>query len=139
MSTDPHILIVTFDPCPECPPDGRCDDCTDYPEIDYAIECPGRTEQCRVWWECIDCTRKANADESGAFGEHLHEEPEHGVQHRWLGGVGYCTPGDGCAVQLADSLPDCASEVATEPGRYPVDYDFDDGELSRLTLLVGVA
>lgn len=135
-----HVLVITIDRCPECLPDGAlCADCTEEPALSYDIECPGVTDAsgCRCWWECMDCTRRARDDVE--FAERLPEEPVHGVQHAWIGGIGFCTPSDQCAVQLSDYVPDAASYVASEPGRYPVDFDFEDGALSNLHPLTGAA
>lgn len=122
MSTEPHILVATAEPCTEPGPGGApCADCVEHPELTYAIECPGiEAGGCRIYWEC----REKHSDDDV---DRMHEEePVHGVEHVWIGGLGWATPGAHCYVQQADAMTDAASYVATKPGRYPVTWETDD-------------
>lgn len=121
VDLSPHILVVTVDRCPDCPPGGLCADCTEHPELTYVVECPGVTDVCRTWWECMESHSEDDEERME------NEEPVHGAEHQRVGGLGWCTPGSQCFLTISDSIPE-EGEYATngKPGRYPVGFDFGD-------------
>jgi hypothetical protein len=112
MAKTVHTLVVTLD---------------DEDSVDYEVECPGISDDCRAWRVCTPCSSRAATDDQ--FNDELYDEEEmHGVEHQRLMGE-WMVPTEACLVVTHDYLWDSASYVTREPGRYPVVATFeDDGE-----------
>lgn len=109
----------------------------------YAVECPGVTDACRMWWECDkpDCP---------PFSPHTTEEDEaidngfvqHDREHRLLDGLEWCVPTDRCWFASYDDLEGAVDALALPgSGRYPVRRGAwqagDDATVLRLELIPG--
>jgi hypothetical protein len=111
--SDQHFLIVTPDPA----------DPDDTDLFDYAVECPGVTDACRRYEDCVP---------DNAELEHLENAYDdsavpfaHGVKHIHIDGM-WCAATDKCNVRDHDGLGDAvAGRFPT--GRHAVDFDFGDG------------
>lgn len=108
-----HFLIVT----------PGADDPTDSDLFTYEIECPGVTDACRRYRDCVagDAERKSLEDAVD------NERPAvaHGARHLMFDGT-WCAETQHCNVAGHDSLPDdVAGRFA--PGRHPIEFDFGDG------------
>lgn len=95
------------------------------PDRNYSIECPGITAGgCEGWEECSTCMDAELSDEE----EEEREETgiAHGVEHQtmWFGwGVATGT----CSLHaFSDAWMDSASDLNLPPGRYPVDFDWNE-------------
>lgn len=110
MTDPPHILVVTVDP-------------EDLDVIDCTVECPGVTDECREYRDCVadDAERAAlvRADDDGL------PTVAHGQRHLMIDGM-WMAETDFCYVQGHDGLPD---EVVDRfpPGRHPIEHDVGDG------------
>jgi hypothetical protein len=106
-----HYLIVTADP----------EDPQERDFYDYEVECPGVTDECRRWEQCVasTCTvaREYQFDAREALG--------HGEHHRYINGM-WMTPTEHCYVQGHDGLPDAVAGYF-ELGRHPIGWDVGDG------------
>jgi hypothetical protein len=107
MTGQPHTLVIT---------ETTGDSVT---ERTYAIECPGVTENCRMWRTC---------DPNEVIGDHDQLEPQivHGVVHRLIEDM-WMVPTEGCFVRDNDFLPEAADSLELCPGRYPVDFEAGGG------------
>lgn len=117
----PHVLVLTG-PCEDCEATDHAAPCVnDQHSYDYAVECPGVTDACRMYRECTACSVRAaaglppEADEETGMG--------HGVPHRRIGGL-WMTPTDDCYVQTIDGLADAVADLNLSLGRYLIDHDF---------------
>jgi hypothetical protein len=108
-----HFLIVTPDP----------NDPDDQDLFTYAVECPGVTDECRRYEDCVagDAEREL-LEEAIDNGEALIA---HGVNHLMIDGV-WCAATNLCNVCDHDGLPDAAAG-RFPAGRHAIDYDFGDG------------
>lgn len=112
MTAPQHFLIVTSDPNePEE---------TDF--FTYTVECPGVTDSCRRYEDCVPDDPERTLLEEAVDNE--TEPIAHGVKHLMLDGV-WCAATDRCNVQNHDALP---NEVAGRfpVGRHAIDFDFGD-------------
>lgn len=108
-----HLIVLARDPDPEFAPD-----------VD--IECPGVTDACAEWIECMISTCPGKTD-SSLFGE---GDVGHGVQHRniqgaWMVRSGFCfaeNHGHGVASEFVER-----HELGA--GRHEVIPEFEDDTL----------
>lgn len=116
--TGTHVLVVTDGGC-----GGPGDPCTCEPRcLDYAIECPGVTEACRMWQTCVVPGCQANDRNFGWEGGTVHGVDHGLVDDQWM------TPTGLCFVQNGFDLPGAGEDVSGgNLGRYLVDHDFGDG------------
>jgi hypothetical protein len=118
---------------------GECDGCGPVPHdapcvnrqhsYDYTLTCPGVTDSCRFYQECLTCT----AEETRALNEDDTEEA-HGVEHHLINGL-WMVPTDRCFIADHDHQGEAVAYLGPlPPGSYPVDgEDIGDGDLG-LTL-----
>jgi hypothetical protein len=131
--TAPHVLVVFVD---------------EADVHEFAIECPGVTDACRAWLECVEkhCTaRQEHAEDCRAdcnrHNDSSEDEPvAHGRRHRYIGGafVGWGTPSDDCYPVTCGQIVEAAYSIRTDwvRGRYPVEHGLDpNGEYLTLKLL----
>jgi hypothetical protein len=109
-SDKPHILIVKPDP--------------DDPEsLDYEVECPGVTDACREYRDCL-----ANDSEQAALVRAMDDgQPivAHGKRHLNIEGT-WMAETDFCYVQGHDGLPD-AVDGYFPVGRHAIGWDVGGG------------
>jgi hypothetical protein len=127
--TKPHVLIVeTIEPVTD--DNGVVID----RNYEVSIECPGVTDACAEWVECVvaSCTVPAeyNHDARDALG--------HGVAHRWFREPSiWATRSPFCFV--VNHGHDIAGEVAERNqlgvGPHDVEPEFEDGSLQDLVLV----
>lgn len=111
--SSPHVLIVTPD----------AEDPTDTDLFTYAVECPGVTDACRRYEDCVAGEAERRFLEAAA--DNGQPVVAHGARHLMFDGL-WCAETQWCNVVGHDSLPDdVAGRFA--PGRHPVDFDFGDG------------
>lgn len=108
MTRPLHILTIT-----ETVEDGVT-------EQEYAVECPGVTDRCRMWREC---------EQDKALSDDLDEDEEsatvHGVEHRLIDDRWMVRTED-CFIRDNEGLDEAAGDLELPAGTYPV--DFDSGE-----------
>ncbi len=99
-------------------------------EHTWHVECSD-PRACPGW---IECDVRDEAHHDNEDGE--DEKTLHGVLHsQFHYGYGWVLDYEGCPLEMADlELPDGLDEESLEPGRYPVDADWDD-ESVYLTLI----
>lgn len=87
------------------------------------IECPGVTDDCRAWDECMESGCRRPDDET--LDRLSDEQPVHGQVHVRISDLGWCVPTSNCWLQTTD-----ASDEADglDPGRYVFDWRCEDGE-----------
>lgn len=108
----PHTLVVEEDPAYPGDPEA----------YRFGVECPGVTDHCRSYVECMPC----NSDPE--ISEALWDEPvRHGVEHTQIKDLGWSLPTDQCyLIDCPDSLYDLAPPAArAQPGRYLVTIGYD--------------
>ena len=132
----PHILIV--EDCNANHADGGGHDLDCWT---LKLECPGVTDACRMWLECMDCNSKISADlDNDDLYDQLSQTGEaHGVQHVWAGDIGWATWTDKCLAERHEDLYEAVEDLDLTPGRYLVLVSFEDGEYLRLRLVEGEA
>lgn len=110
MDTEQHVLVVTADP--------------DDPEnLTYEIECPGVSDTCRQYLDCVAGDAEQVALEQAADDD--RPRMSHGKRHLKIDGT-WMAETDFCYVQGHDRLPD--SVVGRFPvGRHPIGWDVGDG------------
>ncbi|WP_431881670.1 hypothetical protein [Micromonospora chalcea] len=111
-----HILVVTGE--------------GESHELDYAIECPGVTKHCRMWWTCHWC-KSLDYDLLNPDAE--AEPVAHGMVHRYIDD-NWMVPTEQCFLRDNDYLGVAAGDLELRPGRYLVDHDCGDG--TELILLL---
>jgi hypothetical protein len=115
----PHVLVIVADPeHPDCDCEPRC--------VSVSAECPASDLPdalwphafCAIWEEC-GCPPDRDEDPcpSSPTGE-----------HKFVGTV-LMQPTARCFVAQNDYLADAAQDISDEPGRYPVEFDFDGCDL----------
>lgn len=113
MTNAQHFLIVTADP----------DDPSDKDLFQYEVECPGVTDECRRYEDCVP-----DGPERTLLQEAVDNEGTpiaHGVKHLMIDGT-WCAATNLCNVRDHDGLPDAV--VGLFPvGRHAIDWDFGDG------------
>lgn len=123
----PHILVITGDPTQPSR------------KWDYAIECPGVTDECRVYNECIGC--RQNREPAG---KQIGGRREiHGVEHTWTT-FGWATPSDDCLGTLEDMPWEVGTDLVSNeclphPGRYAARWTQAGGSAVGDLELVGEA
>jgi len=113
MTDTQHFLIVTTDP----------DDPNDADLFEYMVECPGVTDECRRYEDCVP-----NDAERELLDKAMDNEAEpvaHGVKHLEIDGT-WCAATNLCNVRDHDGLPDAVTGRFTV-GRHAIDWDFGDG------------
>lgn len=110
MTTAHHVLTVT----------GLADD-DGVDTREYEIECPGVTDECRLYEECGAC-KECRASSGAAF-DSAESGVLHGVKHlhiddAWMGAT------DRCYVASLDCLSETAGYLNLLPGRHPVTFDY---------------
>lgn len=108
MIDAPHVLVVTVDP--------------DDPELlDYEVECPGVTDECREWRACtvINCTL------IGEYKFTVTGRLAHGERHKYINGT-WMTSTSNCYVACHDGLPDAVAG-RFPVGRHAIGHDVGDG------------
>lgn len=110
FAQNPHVLVVTADP--------------DDPErLDYSVECPGVTDECRMYRDCLAGKAERSAlDRAADDGEPL---VAHGKRHLKVDGA-WMAETDHCYAQGHDGLPDTAVD-RFPVGRHPIEWDTGDG------------
>ncbi|WBB73253.1 hypothetical protein O7602_26805 [Micromonospora sp. WMMD1128] len=119
MKYPPHILTIT-----ETTEGGIT-------EQEYAIECPGVTDHCRMWRDCKQCESL-----SYDLDEDEDQQIVHGVEHRYMD-ERWMVRTEDCFVRDNDQLDEAAGDLELPAGVYPVDFDSGDDmcslSLGRLT------
>jgi hypothetical protein len=112
MTDTQHFLIVAADP----------DNPGDEDLYEYEVECPGVTDACRRYEDCVPDDHERTLLEEAVDNE--TEPIAHGVKHLLLDGM-WCAATDRCNVRDHDALP---NEVAGRfpVGRHAIDFDFGD-------------
>lgn len=109
-----HYLVVTPDP----------QDPQERDWFSYSVECPGVTEECRRWEDCVhnavDVERLEEMADQGA-----PEPVLHGKRHRKIGGT-WMAETDECYVARHDGLGDAVAGYYSA-GRHPIGWDVGDG------------
>lgn len=126
-----HVLVIK--PCEGCEEAGEPTCSCEPQQWEVSIQCPGVTDACRTWWECMECA-KAIAGGNDDLRDELGENGEaHGVEHRYLEN-GWSVPGPQCWGQECPDLYDAAVDLfkkgPIEPGEYRVRLIPDDQYLS---------
>jgi hypothetical protein len=129
-----HILTVTVDPsCEYCANDDPAEWCGSSARcIRWSVTCPGVTDECRCWWECMDCNRDPEARDALANGDGM----AHGVEHRLMA-AGWSTWSDQCAISWVEEVGTAVQELEPAPGSYEIEVDWDDPPgvaLTRVTV-----
>jgi len=110
MTRPPHTLTIT-----ETVEDGIT-------EQEYSVECPGVTDNCRLWRECDqDKELSFDLDEEEVW------QTVHGVEHqliddRWM------VRTEECFVRDNDRLAEAAGDLELPAGTYEVDFDSGDDQ-----------
>jgi hypothetical protein len=123
----PHVLIVTHTVYPPELPGEE-----EFVETEYALECPGVTDQCRAWLDCVEpgcAERRQVAADRG-------DDPVvvHGREHRFID-IGWAMKTDRCLYADSDHLSEVASALGLPAGRHLVDVDYrGDGEIDLIVL-----
>lgn len=94
-----------------------------YPRV--TVECPGVTDSCRAWDECMEAGCRDPEDD--VLDKLCNEEPVHGVVHERIGGVGWCTPTERCWPQTTD-VAEALEGMEPPPGRYTFRWSVEDDE-----------
>ncbi len=97
----------------------------------YRLECPGVTDDCRAYEDCV-----ADADEVAALDRAADDGDDtptaHGVEHRHIDGM-WMAATDHCLYATHPLLPDCGEYLTTTPGRYEVTCHYiGDGDIELL-------
>jgi hypothetical protein len=116
----PHILTVT---------ETTYRDIDDVEiEYDYALTCPGVTDHCRAFVDCV-----ANDDER-EFLEDADDPIAHGKKHIMIDAL-WMAATDDCLYVGHDNLPDEAARLGLPAGYHAVDVDYrGDGEINLIPL-----
>ena len=115
-----HILDITVDRCPNCPPGEPCLECAAEPDITYAIQCPCVTQDCRWWINCQTAHDPAND---------LTENPvDHGEEHQRIDGC-WMVATEWCMAQECDNLDDAGTETGLPVGSHPVCVSWESESL----------
>lgn len=124
-ATAVHVLVVSVDP-------------DDSDAVVGAIECPGVTDACRVWWECQSCNNAIDGVGNDKIDDVI-ENGAHGVEHTF-GEYGLMAASDDCMAQALDAAPEGIAEAAEGllPGQYPVDVDYYGEGGITVTLITSV-
>lgn len=124
QTRQPHVLVVAE------PTEPGVIDPT------YTIECPGVTDDCRSYEDCLP-----EQNEIDALGDGDDEAPvAHGVRRRYLNDT-WMAATDRCYLASdADGVADAADALKLAPGRYPVKaiFDPDFGSVEELLVLAEV-
>ncbi|RKR92851.1 hypothetical protein BDK92_7333 [Micromonospora pisi] len=109
-----HFLVVT--------PDERDPQERDY--FEYTVECPGVTDECRKWLECLPGTDGRAALEN-AYDNGDNEPIQHGLRHKKINHK-WMAETTGCYLQDHDALGDAVAGYFAA-GRHPIGWDVGDG------------
>ncbi|MET8278247.1 hypothetical protein [Micromonospora sp. NPDC005174] len=98
-------------------------------EQEYSVECPGVTDRCRMWIECMQ-DKELDYD----LDENEWRHVVHGVEHRRIDDR-WMVRTETCFVRDNDGLDEAAGDLELPGGVYPVDFDSGDDQCS-LSLFV---
>lgn len=93
-------------------------------EQEYAVECPGVTDLCRMWRDCKQC---ASLDYD--LDEDDDQPIAHGVEHRRID-ERWMVRTEECFIRDNDDLGAAAGDLELPAGIYPVDFDSGDDQCS---------
>ena len=113
MTDTQHFLIVTADH----------EDPGDPDLFSYAVECPGVTDECRRYEDCVATDTERQLLEAAQ--DNGTEPVTHGVKHLMIDAV-WCAATQMCNVRDHDGLPDAVAG-RFPVGRHAIDWDFGDG------------
>lgn len=118
---EPHVLVVGEPLDPDLIPQ-------------FEVECPGVTDDCRMWAECAVSGCPPFTQGTEAEDEAIDEGgyTAHGVEHKRLT-VGWCVRTEQCFIRDHDELPDAVNDLfggwdRAALGRYPVRINWSDAQ-----------
>lgn len=119
--TNPHLLVV------------ETSDNENWNGYSYRVECPGVTDTCRAWLECLEpgCPPFAPDTEAEEQAQDDGEFVNHGDIHEQVCGM-WCVATSDCYIATHYDLWDAAADLGVPgPGSYPVRGASDgEGELT---------
>ncbi|TCB97565.1 hypothetical protein E0H26_11645 [Micromonospora zingiberis] len=91
-------------------------------EQEYAVQCPGVTDACRMWRDCAkDAALSFDLDQDEDQ-QIVHGEEHRLIDDRWM------VRTDDCFVRDNDQLDEAAGDLELPAGTYEVDFDSGDDQ-----------